>query len=53
METMDEAMMKMMAEELSPDLDTAVQEIAQLLTFLPEEMRTPLVRNFLTTASSY
>lgn len=50
---MDEAMMKVMAEELSPDLETAVQEIAQLLTFLPEEMRVPLIKSFLTTAINY
>lgn len=50
---MDEAMMKVMAEELSPDLETAVQEIAQLLTFLPEEMRVPLIKGFLTTAINY
>ena len=50
---MDEAIMKVMAEELSPDLVTAAQEIAQLLTFLPEEMRVPLAMNFLTSAFSY
>lgn len=50
---MDENMMMKMAEELSPDLNTAVQEIAELLTFLPEEMRVPMAMNFLTTAVNY
>lgn len=43
---MNEEMMKKMAESVNPNFPEGAQEIAELLTFLPEQIRMYMVMNF-------
>lgn len=43
---MNEEMMKVMSEPVNPNFPDGAKEIAELLTFLPEEMRMVMVLTF-------
>lgn len=43
---MNEEMMKIMAESVNPNFPEGAKEIAELLTFLPENIRLYMVMNF-------
>ncbi len=50
---MNENMMKVMMEEFSEDYETGIHELADLLTFLPEEMRLAMAKTFVTVSLTY